>query len=79
MVYLPGVLDLKLSMPKGMGGPGGPGTNPEQLFSAGEDPIKIIEIIKILLAFSCLEAIAYHRQAVRGSVSTSSDSMRFGS
>ncbi|GAQ81780.1 hypothetical protein KFL_000910010 [Klebsormidium nitens] len=28
-------LDLKLSMPKALGGPGGEGTNPEQLFSAG--------------------------------------------
>jgi osmotically inducible protein OsmC len=27
--------DLPLSMPKGMGGPGGDGTNPEQLFAAG--------------------------------------------
>ncbi len=30
-----GVLDLDLSMPKEMGGPGGDGTNPEQLFAAG--------------------------------------------
>ncbi len=30
-----GVLDLDLSMPEGLGGPGGPGTNPEQLFAAG--------------------------------------------
>ena len=31
-----GVLDLPLSLPKGMGGPGTPGTsNPEQLFAAG--------------------------------------------
>ena len=30
-----GVLDLDLSMPKGLGGPGGNGTNPEQLFAAG--------------------------------------------
>jgi Ohr subfamily peroxiredoxin len=30
-----GVLDLDLSIPKGMGGAGGPGTNPEQLFAAG--------------------------------------------
>ncbi len=30
-----GVLDLKLSTPKGLGGGGGPGTNPEQLFAAG--------------------------------------------
>jgi osmotically inducible protein OsmC len=28
-------VDLKLSMPKSMGGPGGEGTNPEQLFAAG--------------------------------------------
>lgn len=28
-------LDVKLSMPKEMGGPGGGGTNPEQLFAAG--------------------------------------------
>jgi Ohr subfamily peroxiredoxin len=28
-------LDVKLSMPKELGGPGGDGTNPEQLFSAG--------------------------------------------
>jgi lipoyl-dependent peroxiredoxin len=27
--------DLQLSVPKEMGGPGGPGTNPEQLFAAG--------------------------------------------
>jgi osmotically inducible protein OsmC len=27
--------DLPLSMPKGLGGPGGEGTNPEQLFAAG--------------------------------------------
>jgi osmotically inducible protein OsmC len=30
-----GVLDLALSMPKALGGPGGAGTNPEQLFAAG--------------------------------------------
>jgi lipoyl-dependent peroxiredoxin len=30
-----GVLDLDLRMPKGMGGPGGAGSNPEQLFAAG--------------------------------------------
>jgi Ohr subfamily peroxiredoxin len=30
-----GVLDLALSVPKSMGGPGGSGSNPEQLFAAG--------------------------------------------
>lgn len=30
-----GVLDHALSIPKGVGGPGGAGTNPEQLFAAG--------------------------------------------
>jgi osmotically inducible protein OsmC len=30
-----GVLDVELAMPKEMGGPGGPATNPEQLFAAG--------------------------------------------
>ena len=30
-----GVLDLQLAIPKSMGGPGGPLTNPEQLFAAG--------------------------------------------
>jgi Ohr subfamily peroxiredoxin len=30
-----GKLDLALSMPESMGGPGGDGTNPEQLFAAG--------------------------------------------
>jgi Ohr subfamily peroxiredoxin len=30
-----GKLDLKLDLPKDMGGSGGPGTNPEQLFAAG--------------------------------------------
>ena len=30
-----GVLDLDLAMPEGLGGPGGSGTNPEQLFAAG--------------------------------------------
>jgi lipoyl-dependent peroxiredoxin len=30
-----GKLDLALSMPESMGGPGGEGTNPEQLFAAG--------------------------------------------
>lgn len=30
-----GVLKHKLSMPKELGGPGGDGTNPEQLFAAG--------------------------------------------
>ncbi|MGH8855619.1 MAG: organic hydroperoxide resistance protein [Telluria sp.] len=29
------VLDLKLNTPKELGGGGGPGTNPEQLFAAG--------------------------------------------
>jgi osmotically inducible protein OsmC len=28
-------LDLQLSVPEDMGGPGGPGTNPEQLFAVG--------------------------------------------
>ncbi|MEN9543436.1 MAG: hypothetical protein RLZZ598_269 [Pseudomonadota bacterium] len=28
-------LDMKLTVPKEMGGPGGEGTNPEQLFAAG--------------------------------------------
>lgn len=30
-----GVLDLQLVIPKEMGGPGGAGTNPEQLFATG--------------------------------------------
>ena len=30
-----GVLDLALTVPKGLGGPGGNGTNPEQLFACG--------------------------------------------
>lgn len=30
-----GHLDVKLSVPKGLGGPGGDGTNPEQMFAAG--------------------------------------------
>ena len=30
-----GRLDLRLNVPKEMGGNGGPGTNPEQLFAAG--------------------------------------------
>jgi osmotically inducible protein OsmC len=30
-----GVLDLELAVPREMGGPGGPATNPEQLFAAG--------------------------------------------
>ncbi len=30
-----GLLDLALSVPKALGGPGGSGTNPEQLFAAG--------------------------------------------
>jgi osmotically inducible protein OsmC len=30
-----GLLDVALSIPKSLGGPGGPGTNPEQLFAAG--------------------------------------------
>ncbi|PTY00801.1 organic hydroperoxide resistance protein [Verrucomicrobia bacterium LW23] len=30
-----GSLDVKLTVPKGLGGPGGAGTNPEQLFAAG--------------------------------------------
>lgn len=30
-----GVLDFQLSVPKSMGGPGGAGTNPEQLFACG--------------------------------------------
>jgi organic hydroperoxide reductase OsmC/OhrA len=30
-----GKLDLELSMPEAIGGPGGDGTNPEQLFAAG--------------------------------------------
>jgi Ohr subfamily peroxiredoxin len=30
-----GVLDLQLSIPKSMGGPGGEHSNPEQLFAAG--------------------------------------------
>jgi Ohr subfamily peroxiredoxin len=30
-----GVLDLSLTTPKELGGPGGDGTNPEQLFAAG--------------------------------------------
>jgi Ohr subfamily peroxiredoxin len=29
------VLDLNIKMPKALGGPGGEGTNPEQLFAAG--------------------------------------------
>jgi len=30
-----GVLDIALSLPQSMGGPGGTGSNPEQLFAAG--------------------------------------------
>ena len=29
-----GLLSVALSLPKSLGGPGGPGTNPEQLFAA---------------------------------------------
>lgn len=32
---LDGSFNVKLSVPKGLGGPGGDGTNPEQLFAAG--------------------------------------------
>ena len=30
-----GVLDVALTVPKGLGGAGNPGTNPEHLFAAG--------------------------------------------
>jgi Ohr subfamily peroxiredoxin len=30
-----GILDFALAVPKGLGGPGGKGTNPEQLFACG--------------------------------------------
>lgn len=30
-----GEIDVQLTIPTGMGGPGGPGTNPEQLFATG--------------------------------------------
>ena len=30
-----GALDVRLTVPKGLGGSGAPGTNPEQLFAAG--------------------------------------------
>jgi len=30
-----GVLDVQLTLPKGLGGPGGPNPNPEMLFAAG--------------------------------------------
>ena len=30
-----GTLDMRVAIPKAMGGGGGPGTNPEQLFAAG--------------------------------------------
>lgn len=30
-----GILELKLALPKALGGPGGEATNPEQLFAAG--------------------------------------------
>lgn len=30
-----GTIDMKVTMPKGLGGSGAPGTNPEQLFAAG--------------------------------------------
>ena len=30
-----GTIDMALAMPTGLGGPGGPGTNPEQLFAVG--------------------------------------------
>jgi lipoyl-dependent peroxiredoxin len=32
---LDGALEVKLTVPKEMGGPGGPGNNPEQLFACG--------------------------------------------
>jgi lipoyl-dependent peroxiredoxin len=32
---LDGSLDVKLTIPKELGGPGGPGNNPEQLFASG--------------------------------------------
>lgn len=32
---LDGSVDVKLALPKELGGPGGPGANPEQLFAAG--------------------------------------------
>ncbi|MCZ8521934.1 MULTISPECIES: organic hydroperoxide resistance protein [Paenibacillus] len=35
VVSADGVLDHEIKMPKALGGPGGEGTNPEQLFAAG--------------------------------------------
>ncbi|AEI43814.1 osmotically inducible protein C [Paenibacillus mucilaginosus KNP414] len=35
VVSADGVLDVEIKMPKALGGPGGEGTNPEQLFAAG--------------------------------------------
>ena len=35
VVSADGVLDLKLAIPREMGGPGGALSNPEQLFAAG--------------------------------------------
>ena len=34
-----GALNLELSIPKELGGPGGVATNPEQLFAAGSLPV----------------------------------------
>jgi osmotically inducible protein OsmC len=39
-----GLLSVSLSLPKAMGGPGGPGTNPEQLFAAGYSACFLVNI-----------------------------------
>jgi lipoyl-dependent peroxiredoxin len=59
-----GRLDLRLSRPAEMGGDGGPGTNPEQLFAAG-----YAACFHSAMRFS-LEALGLPRGALEGSAVT---------
>ncbi len=70
-----GALDVKLSTPKELGGAGGDGTNPEQLFAAGYSAC----FLGALKHVASLEKVKPHKDSqIDGSVGTGAIPTGFG-
>jgi osmotically inducible protein OsmC len=69
-----GVLDLSLTMPKELGGPGGDHTNPEQLFAAGYAAC----FHSALKRVAGMEKLDVHESSITAQVSLGIDGQAFG-
>jgi Ohr subfamily peroxiredoxin len=69
-----GVLDLSLTMPKQLGGPGGDHTNPEQLFAAGYAAC----FHSALKRVAGMEKLDVHESSITAQVSLGIDGQAFG-